>query len=638
MDAQSGRALVVDDEHGVRELCRAVLVQMGYAVECCASGAEALALFASAARFDLMLIDVHMPEMDGVELLRRTRHLDRSMAVIVMTGYGSLENTAQVTLLGAQAILLKPFSLAELRSIAREVLHKRRAERAEAQFAALQPLAALSEKLLGIPDLPRLHAQIVQTARAMLQADRVLLLRSNDHLSLQVVAEEGSLPVAQAEWLEIGALATSRRLPIVVPAPNEQPCELIEAHDHPCMVLCVPLIAHSEVFGALQVERCAPSPPFLPAQIELTMVLSSIAASALESAELHTTLARSEARYRALLEHARDAVLLLSRDGSCVLEANAAAELLSGYTRLQLQTLDPRTLIRTEPPPAPDLFSLTEEFDTLLQTREGREVPISIVISVIAHEATELLLVVVRDISERTRLSQQLVRAEKLAAMGRLTASIAHEVNNPLQALQSSLSLLVERHISDEKRTQITQMAHNQVEELVGIVQHMMDLYRPTREGVRPVSAHELLESVLTTLEPRLRQDHIQIERDWDGYLPRISGTLSQLRQVFSSVILNAVDAMPDGGKLTLRTQRSRRDDTQVVLIEIADNGPGIAPEEMGSIFEPFYSKRGQRTGLSLAVSYSIIEQHGGRLTVTSSNHGATFQIALPAYPSGGNT
>ena len=172
----------------------------------------------------------------------------------------------------------------------------------------------------------------------------------------------------------------------------------------------------------------------------------------------------------------------------------------------------------------------------------------------------------------------------------------------------------------------------------MGIVQHMMDLYRPTREGVRPVSAHELLESVLTTLEPRLRQDHIQIERDWDGYLPRISGTLSQLRQVFSSVILNAVDAMPDGGKLTLRTQRSRRDDTQVVLIEIADNGPGIAPEEMGSIFEPFYSKRGQRTGLSLAVSYSIIEQHGGRLTVTSSNHGATFQIALPAYPSGGNT
>lgn len=631
MDAQSGRALVVDDEPGVRELCHAVLMQMGYAVESCASGEEALQLCTSVARFDLMLIDVHMPKMDGIELLRRIRQIDRSVAVIVMTGYGSLENTAQVTLLGAQAILLKPFSLAELRSIAREVLHKRRAERAEAQFAALQPLAALSEKLLGIQDLPRLHAQIVKIAHEVLQADRVLLLRGDEHTPLHVVAEEGGLPVAQAEvWPAVAALATSRRQPIVLDSSNQQPLELNELlHDHPCILLCVPLIAHGGVFGALQIERCPPSAPLLPAQIELTMVLSSIAASALESAELHTTLARSEARYRALLEHARDAVLLLTRDGSCVLEANAAAEAMSGYARAELQSLDPRTLLGAGSQVG---FSLTEEFDTLLLTREGREIPISIVISVITHEETELLLVVARDISERMRLSQQLVRAEKLAAMGRLTASIAHEVNNPLQALQSSFSLLVERQIPDEKRTQILQMAHNQVEELVGIVQHMMDLYRPAREGIRPISAHELLESVLTSLEPRLRQHRIHIERDWDGYLPRLRGTSSQLKQVFSSVILNAVDAMPDGGNLTLRTRLQERDDRRLVLIEIADNGPGIAPEEMGSIFEPFYSKRGQRTGLSLAVSYSIIEQHGGRLTVASSERGATFHISLPAH------
>ncbi|MBC8162222.1 MAG: response regulator [Roseiflexaceae bacterium] len=632
MGTYAGRAVVVDDELGVREFCRAVLTQMGYTVEVCVNGQEALALFA-AAPIDLMLIDVHMPHMNGIELLRRIRQRDQTVSLIVMTGNGSLEHIAQVLLLGGQAILLKPFALAELRTMVSEVQRKRRIARAEAQTAVIHPLAVLSDQLLGVRELPLLCEQIVAGVCDALNADRVLLLREQGGTGLAVVAQTGSLaPDAPETGLSVAVQAFQKRRPAVLAVAEPKPADPAKLPpDAQYTLICAPLIAAGAMLGVLQVERCSPRAPLLQPQVELLMVIARIVASALESAELHTTLARSEARYRALLEHARDAVLVISRDGQRILEVNAAAAAISGYSSAELVRQNVSALLHTNTASTAQLVHGQGEFDTLLRTAGNREIPVSVVASVIAHESAEFLLLVVRDISERTRLSQQLVQAEKLAGMSRLTASIAHEVNNPLQALHSALNLLVERQIPDEKRAQILHMAHVEVESLVGIVQHMMDLYRPVREGVRPVSPHELLEAVLTMLQPRLREHSITVERDWQEFLPRVRCAHSQLKQVFSSLLLNAIDAMPNGGRLTLRTRASDHDGQPMVQIEVADTGGGIAADELPNVFEPFYSKRKQRAGLSLAVSYSIIEQHGGRLSVEPAEEGACFRIILPA-------
>lgn len=237
-----------------------------------------------------------------------------------------------------------------------------------------------------------------------------------------------------------------------------------------------------------------------------------------------------------------------------------------------------------------------------------------------------------RHVGLYARQAQQLAQAEKIAGMSRLSASIAHEINNPLQALQSSLKLLTERPLAEGKREQILQMANEQVGRLVGVVQQMMDLHRPaTYDGLRPISLHELLEAVLVLLEPRLQNHGIVIERDWESALPRVRGVSSQLKQVFGSLVVNAIEAMPQGGRLTVRTRRVDDKGETQVQIEVTDTGKGISDQDLPHVFEPFFSTRAAHTGLGLATSYSIVEQHAGAISAESSIHGATFRVLLPA-------
>jgi signal transduction histidine kinase len=151
---------------------------------------------------------------------------------------------------------------------------------------------------------------------------------------------------------------------------------------------------------------------------------------------------------------------------------------------------------------------------------------------------------------------------------------------------------------------------------------------------MRPVALHEVLEGVLALAAPQLQHSRIEIEREWADQLPWVRAIANHLRQVFLNLVLNAVEAMPQGGRLTIRTRFEEGHTGQaprLVVVEFADTGPGIPDEELQTIFEPFYTTKTQRTGLGLSISYSIIEQHEGTLSVTTTSEGATFRVALPA-------
>jgi signal transduction histidine kinase len=244
-------------------------------------------------------------------------------------------------------------------------------------------------------------------------------------------------------------------------------------------------------------------------------------------------------------------------------------------------------------------------------------------------ERVRLRMAIIGDSSERQQSAQRLAQTEKLAGMGRLAASIAHEINNPLQAVQNSLHLLANRSLPDEKRTRYFGMAQEQVERLVSLVQRMLNFYQPAREGMRATAIHPLLEHVLRNSAEQMERNAIILERDWTEGLPRVMGIASHLKQVFQNLTMNAIEAMPRGGQLVVRT----RADNAVgsVLIEFSDNGAGIAPGALQTIFEPFYTTKSDGSGLGLSISYSIIEQHGGMLSVQSSGARTTFRITLPA-------
>jgi two-component system NtrC family sensor kinase len=237
------------------------------------------------------------------------------------------------------------------------------------------------------------------------------------------------------------------------------------------------------------------------------------------------------------------------------------------------------------------------------------------------------------DFAEELERSQaQLVQAEKMAAIGRLAASIAHEINNPLQAIHNSLHLSLHQNLDDSKRLQYVGMAQVEVQRLIEIVQRMLDFYRPSRGGAAPSDLNSIVTNVLALAQKRLEHSSVQVHAHLSQDLPAVPVVADQITQVFLNIVINAIEAMPSGGELHLETMLS--EDGEWVLVRCHDTGMGMPSEQIANLFEPFYTTKSDGTGLGLAISYGIVERHGGEIDVTSQpGRGTTFIVRLPIRP-----
>ncbi len=221
-----------------------------------------------------------------------------------------------------------------------------------------------------------------------------------------------------------------------------------------------------------------------------------------------------------------------------------------------------------------------------------------------------------------------LLQAEKMAAAGRLSASIAHEVNNPLQAVQNCLHLAGREDLPEEKRKEYFNLARTELERLMLTTRRMLDFYRPGATSLEKVDLKEILEYVLNLMSKQLAEVHVKINLEVAGEMPVIMAVGSQMQQVFINLSLNAADAMFDGGTLKI-TARPFKDGVEIFF---QDSGPGIPEDKQANIFEPFFSTKDGGTGLGLTVSYNIVTAHGGSLEYLSERGpGACFRIFLPA-------
>ena len=237
---------------------------------------------------------------------------------------------------------------------------------------------------------------------------------------------------------------------------------------------------------------------------------------------------------------------------------------------------------------------------------------------------------------ERRRLEQVLFDSEKLAATGRLAASIAHEINNPLEAVQNALYLLEKELESDASNRQYLEIASRETQRMSRILRQMLGFYRQ-QETMGEIDLNALAEEAASLVLKRLRERGVQIAIQLDPGLPRIRASADQLKQVLLNLLLNAADSMPKGGTITVATQTGAGTETEVfgrdaVQIQVRDTGDGIPDELIAQIFEPFFStKPGKGTGLGLWVSQGIVQSHGGTMRVRSRvGRGTTFMITLP--------
>ena len=241
-------------------------------------------------------------------------------------------------------------------------------------------------------------------------------------------------------------------------------------------------------------------------------------------------------------------------------------------------------------------------------------------------------LVVLEDVTARISLEEQLQQREKLSSIGLLAAGVAHEVNTPLTGVSSYTQMLLGMLNENDPKHALLQKVRTQAERATNIVNNLLNFSRTggaTEFGELNIA--RVLDDTLQLLEPQLRRSQIEILRSYDKEAPQAYGNAGKLQQVFTNLLLNARDAIPDGGRITVATSAA---DDGSLLVEIADTGIGIAPENVSKIYDPFYTTKGvgQGTGLGLAVSYGIVQEHAGHISVDSlPGRGTTFRITLPS-------
>ncbi len=357
-------------------------------------------------------------------------------------------------------------------------------------------------------------------------------------------------------------------------------------------------------------------------------------------------LRRSEERFRRLIENASVGVLIGDLGGG-ISYANPTMLRLLGYTAEEMQSgairwdeLTPAEFAPMDRRAVEQLHAVgtAEPYRKGYRAKDGRVVPLLVGATVIpAPESMgriDEVAVFLTDLSSQRQAEAALIQSEKLAAVGRLAASISHEINNPLEAVTNTLYLLGQEELSETGRRYL-EMAESELTRVSQIAVQTLRFHRQSTRA-RQLLPEELVEPVLGLYHGRLENSGVRPERERRAAVG-VECYEGEIRQVLSNLVSNAIDAMRSGGRLVVRTGNARRwrDGAMGVRVTIADTGSGMPPEVIRHIFEAFYTTKGiNGTGLGLWISREIVVKHGGDLHVRSSSRtgkaGTVFRLFLP--------
>jgi two-component system sensor histidine kinase HydH len=224
---------------------------------------------------------------------------------------------------------------------------------------------------------------------------------------------------------------------------------------------------------------------------------------------------------------------------------------------------------------------------------------------------------------------EQLKQADRLAALGQLSAGVAHEIRNPLGSIKGSIEILETEFPPDHPKREFVDIIKEETVRLNNIVAEFLKFTRPAKPSMESVCLADLIESTLTLLRKEAESVHVRLDVQHGPSIPSVHLDPDQIRQVLLNIVLNAIQAMPEGGKLEVKSSYQAQDDT--VMIQVADSGNGQVPSDLDHLFDPFYTTKPHGTGLGLSISYQLVRNHRGSITVRQNDEGGlTFAVTLP--------
>jgi PAS domain S-box-containing protein len=336
----------------------------------------------------------------------------------------------------------------------------------------------------------------------------------------------------------------------------------------------------------------------------------------------------TEQRFKSLFVHNSDPIFTFNLDGK-IIDANMAAEKLLGYTYEELKNktgmmlIDPVDLHTFRVHYQSVKEGISQKFTSSMIRKDGRKRDIRItMIPIISDNEFIGVYGIAKDITE-TKLAEEMIRrSDKLSVVGQLAAGVAHEIRNPLTTLKGFVQLLSD---IDKKYKKIML---TELDRINLIVSEFLILAKPQMTNYQLKDLNSILNELISLLEVQTNINNIQISKEFALNLPLINCEQNQLKQVFINLLKNAIEAMPDGGEITIKTHVLN---DEMVTISIIDRGHGIAEDQISKLGEPFNTTKENGTGLGLMVCFKIVENHGGKINITSQlNKGTSVDVILP--------
>jgi PAS domain S-box-containing protein len=372
---------------------------------------------------------------------------------------------------------------------------------------------------------------------------------------------------------------------------------------------------------------------------EIEQLTAAFEKTAADLQQTHDELRASEAKYRKLFESSRDAIIIID-ERTKLAEINEAGIKLFGFKDRQeavsIETCfqlfwDARDARKFHDTVKQEGF--VQGLEVAMVNREGKKLVIMVSATGRKDENGRFCGIegILRDISEKRRVEKYLIQTERLASIGELAAGVAHEINNPLGVIKCYANLLAKANQDDHQMHADIQIIRKHTDQCQSVVASLLSFARTPEPQMTKSQLHAVIDDILSVLEHQLHKKAIEVRRLYDPEIQSVTMDAAMMKQVFMNILLNARQAMPKGGTLTVRTSLDEVE--KRIRVAFTDSGIGISEKFIDRIFDPFFSTKGPEkgTGLGLSVSYGIVKQHRGDISVYSrTGKGTTFIVSFP--------
>ncbi|MBD3403722.1 GAF domain-containing protein [candidate division GN15 bacterium] len=714
MTDSTERIVIVDDEKRMCESLTALLQGDGVEVRAFQESPRAVDLIKNE-RVDLVVTDIKMPQMDGLEILRAVKDIDDGIPVILMTGYGSMDTALEAIAEGAYNYLLKPVEFAQLELAVKRALEKRRADLAqrslmeqlklsnfilESRISELNALYEAGKSIGSTANLSELLKQLVSLASAVTNAEIGSIMLMDDRSEYLTIEAATGLDeqIVRSTRLPVGAsiagyvAKTGEPLIIENIEEDDRFARMNRERYSSGSLLSVPLIIKNNVLGVINMANKQTGEGFDKSDLRLLTTFASQAAVAVDDARQFEKSRRRLVEFEILHEFSKDVpniqswaafrtamVEKLNRvfpvdyaiwftwdgynkilvpDGIKGITSIPVTE--SGKIDLHKVRRDDLVLEAKElaPMDLDDVQQVTLYVGELIRNARAYPEPKQAFLAVPIRESGELTAVFYLgsdselpysedDISLATLVISQatylfekekaLLNATRLMTMGNMISEISHDLRKPLTSIKGALQILKQRWPQIMEKSDLFGMADDEIHRMNELVRELVDFSNPNKYETNKLDLRQVVARAADLVGPDIRKHHIEFEQSFDDQVNwDVIINKNQFMEIFLNLFINAIDAMPDGGKLTVQglVEKPDHKKSNYLAIRVIDTGEGIRKENISKIFDRYYTTKETGTGLGLAVVERIISAHNGTLHVDSTEgEGTTFTVYLPYEP-----